>query len=154
MRHYWPFIRRHWQSQVVMLSGFGIGNLLAVVAIPLIYKEIIDTMAQPPDNVGEHLWFLVLALVFVLVMQNVAFRLSDWAIVAFESIIQKDLMDYVLGKLNLHSYAFFTNTFGGSLVAKTRRFVRAFETLHDNFVFHIWMGSISLIEAVGVLLYQ
>jgi len=137
-----------------MLSGFGIGNLLAVVAIPLIYKEIIDTMAQPPDNVGEHLWFLVLALVFVLVMQNVAFRLSDWAIVAFESIIQKDLMDYVLGKLNLHSYAFFTNTFGGSLVAKTRRFVRAFETLHDNFVFHIWMGSISLIEAVGVLLYQ
>ncbi|MDP3955720.1 MAG: ABC transporter ATP-binding protein [bacterium] len=154
MSHYWPFIRRHWQSQVVMLSGFGIGNFLTVVAIPLIYKEIIDTMAQPPANVGEHLWFLVLALAFVLVMQNVAFSLSDWVIVLFKSIVQKDLIDYVLGKLNRHSYAFFTNTFGGSLVAKTKRFVNAFETLHDNFIFQIWVGSISLIGAVGVLLYQ
>ena len=39
----------------------------------------------------------------------------------------------------------------GGLVAKTKRFVHAFETLHDQFVFHVWMNGIALISLFTVL---
>jgi len=64
----------------------------------------------------------------------------------------KELYNYAFLKLQGHSYNFFVNTFQGSLVAKTRRYVRAFEQLQDNLIYY-FLYSFSQLLGIFVVLF-
>ena len=63
----------------------------------------------------------------------------------------KELSNYSFKKLQDHSYQFFVNNFQGSLVAKTRRFIRSFEVLQDNITFTFWKVILQLSGMFAVL---
>ena len=154
LRHYSKFIRPHLVGHVVILAGYLLGQLAVIVAAPLIYKEIIDTVTNPGAGAYEYLNLLLILLVITIVFLNIAFRIADYVITTVQNATLKEVADYTLDQLESHSYAFFTNSFTGGLVAKARRFVNAFETLHDQFVFQIWMGGAALVSSITVLFFS
>ncbi len=149
--YYLPFLKKRVFSQVVMFLGYGIGILGTTVLVPLIYKGIIDVVSENPENATERLGALLLMLLASILGYNLFFRLADYFIIDSQSKIIKELYDHSLEKLQRHSYVFFSNSFVGGLVAKTKRFVNSFGTLHDQFIFHIWMSGIALISLFIVL---
>ncbi len=154
IRHYRPFVRMYPVKQVLILFSYGLGSLVNAIAIPLVYKEMVDIVAVGGDGASDMLvrmlWYLVGAIVFY----NVLFRIGDYCIIQAQSGAIKHLADYALAGLIEKSYRFYSDTFTGSLVAKVKRFVRAFEDLFDQIVFQIWMHGLALISAVAVLWYH
>ncbi len=152
--HYWKFLKKYLRAQALVLLGFGVGALITTAVIPLIYKEIIDTISVRSPEAYEKLGMLIIFLALMTLLYNIFFRIGDYFLVTSQSKILKELQDYALEKLQKHSYTFFSNAFVGGLVAKTKRFVHAFETLHDQFIFQIWMNGIALASSFIVLWLQ
>ena len=152
--HYWRFIRKRIFSQALILVCYGTATIGTTVIIPLVYKGIVDAIAIRSAETYEKLTTLVFIMIATIVAYNILFRIADLILVKSQSKIIKELQDYALEKLQRHSYTFFSNAFVGGLVAKTRRFVTAFETLHDQFIFNIWMNGIALSSSLLVLWHQ
>lgn len=133
---------------------FGIGKFVDVAAVPLIFKGIIDVVSKPSQDPAGELTFLLWLLVGAYVVTNIVFRVGDYFMVTSQSKILEDLANYVLEKLQNHSYTFFTNSFTGGLIAKARRFVNAFEMLHDQLVYSIWFGLVTLVTSTAVLFFH
>ncbi len=150
-KHYWKFLEKRILSQALLLIGYGIATIGTTVVVPLLYKEIIDTVSSPPSDVAEKLGKLIIYLALAILVYNAFFRMADYFLIKSQSKIIKELYDYCLQKLQKHSYTFFSNAFVGGLVAKTKRFTHAFEVLHDQFVFHVWMSGVALLSSLIVL---
>ncbi len=149
--HYWRFVRKRIFSQIVVLLGYGISVICTTAIVPLIYKEIIDTVSLGRGSAEERLGELLIFLALIIIIYNIFFKLADYILITSQSKIIKELYDYSLEKLQKHSYDFFTNAFVGGIVAKTKRFVFAFEILHDHVIFQIWMNGVALIATLIVL---
>ncbi len=149
--YYWKFLRKHIVAQVFVLLGFGIGVMGTTVLIPLIYKEIIDTVTQGGGDTYERLSQLLLFLAATIVGYNIFFRVGEYSLIKSQSKIIKELYDFSFNELQKHSYVFFSNSFVGGLVAKTKRFVHSFETIHDQVVFQLWMSGVALLSSLIVL---
>lgn len=154
LKYYWQFVKQYSWSQVILLLGFGLGSFAADGISPLIYKKIVDGVSSQPSMAMEELRFWLILLVALVVFYNIAFRAADYFMIKSQSKILQHLTDYSLEQLQRHSYNFFSNAFTGGLVAKTKRFVQAFEVLHDQFVFMVWMNGIALISYLVILWLQ
>ncbi|MBZ1356335.1 MAG: ABC transporter ATP-binding protein/permease [Candidatus Nealsonbacteria bacterium] len=152
--HYWKFLKKYTWLQALILVSYGLGVISTNVIVPLIYKGIVDIVSVNPPNAHQQLNFLLISLVFIVILYNCFYRLGDYLLVKTQSKILKELYDYSLEKLQRHSYTFFSSTFVGGLVAKTKRFIHAFEILHDQFIFQIWMSGITLLSSLIVLWYH
>jgi ATP-binding cassette subfamily B protein len=65
----------------------------------------------------------------------------------------KDASDDAFNRIQKHSYEFFANTFTGSIVAQVKRYINAFEEIHNQVVFAVWMSGLRLVFSVVVLTY-
>lgn len=151
--HYWQFVKKYTWWHVVFLLTYGIGVVINHGITPVIFKTIIDTVSAPPLDPAAALYLLIGYLIGAYVLMNIVFRVGDYYMIRAQSKIMEDLINYALENLQKHSYTFFTNAFTGGLIAKARRFVNAFETLHDQFVYSIWFGIIGLLTSTSVLFY-
>ena len=121
------------------------------------FKKIIDVISTPSvvkGLVAPELTHLVVATFFILLGGYICSRFGAWCMVYFQSNIMRELANYSFGNIINNSYNFFSNRFVGSLVTKSRRFVRAFEVMHDTFVFNFWSTFITLFGIFIVLFIQ
>lgn len=121
------------------------------------FKKIIDIISGHSLGSGvvaPQLFFLVFINILILVGGYAFSRLGAWTIVYFQSNMMRELSDYSFGKIIKNSYHFFSNRFTGSLVTKSRRFVRAFEVMHDTFVYSFWSTFVILLGIFVVLTIQ
>ena len=153
-KHYWSFVKKRLSCQIIVLSGYALGAIGTTVVVPLIYKRIIDLVSTNPENAYQELIKMIVFLVITIVIYNIFFRVADYLLITSQSEIIKELYDYCLEKLSQQSYAFFSNSFVGGLIAKTKRFVHAFETLQDQIIFQVWMSGIALFSSLIVLWIQ
>ncbi|MFM2374685.1 MAG: hypothetical protein RLZZ234_680 [Candidatus Parcubacteria bacterium] len=152
--HYWRFVRQYPKSHLAILGGYAAGQFGATVVIPLIYKRIIDIVSGEAVGTAHDAYMMVGALALTIAVYNVGYRLGDYFMIFAQSKIMESLANYCLSMLESHSHSFFANTFTGGLIAKSKRFVGAFETLHDLFVFTVWMNGLALLFAMLVLFYN
>ena len=153
LKHYAPHMRPFKRDFALLFLWYALAALCVSVATPLIYKSIMDALTVRSDASMHRIGTLFLLLTTVIVIQNVFFRAADHITIRVQSTILKRLYDYTLAELSEKSYAFFSNSFAGGLVAKTKRFVRAFETIMDQIVFQLWMNGLELIASITVLFF-
>lgn len=152
---YWETVRHYRWTVFLSFAGYGIGSALSNVALPIVYRNIVDAISGSGSRMDiapalmTSFWWLV-ALV---VLYNILFRTGDYAIVYLQSKVMKDLSDRTFAAIERHSYKFFSDNFTGGLVAKARRFVRTFETLYDYVVFTLWTSSLNMIGVFAVLFW-
>lgn len=154
LKHYWPFVRMYPVKQVLIFFSYGLGSLVSAIAVPLLYKGMVDVIATGGGDAPRSLVLLLWYLVGAIVIYNVLYRIGDYCIIRMQCDALKHLADYALSGLVEKSYRFYSDTFTGGLVAKVKRFVRAFEDLHDQIVFQLWMQGLALVSAVAVLWYH
>ena len=119
-----------------------------------IYKLLIDTLSNELLSVSERYTlainvFIPLVLSFLLALA--LGRYAEWTMFRFLSKTIKEMYDFCFKKICLHSYNFYNDTFTGSLVAKTKRFVGSFDRMTGIAVFNFW-PTISLIAASVIAL--
>lgn len=151
LRVYLDACRPHRRSLVVSLLLFGIGAACSSTIIAILLRSIVNALTDMVDReaafrvaIAAFGWLIVTYLVM-----NVAFRLADVLMMRGQSLVLRDLTGFAFSRLRRHSLTFFENSFTGSLVAKSRRFVRSFEMLHDRFVFGFFMLSVHLATATA-----
>lgn len=134
--YFFPHVKKYKWSSAVAFFSYGIAFLVSS-----------ENVVVPRSDV----FVLVYQVATMVVICFIAYRLADFAIVYSQSNILRELSNYSFKKIQDHSYKFFTNTFQGSLVAKSKRFVRAFETLQDNINYVFLPTTIQLIGIFLVL---
>lgn len=140
---------------VATLLFYGLAIVGADAVAPVLYKRIIDFVSsgQEPAILSSALINTVLFLGAILFLNNVFFRIADYSMAYSQSQILRDIANDAFKKVSKHSYEFFSSNFTGTLVAKVRRYINAFETIHDQLVFNLWMKGLALIFAFFILSY-
>lgn len=152
---YWETVRHYRWVTALSLVSFGVASSFSNVAVPIVYRSIIDALSNAQDRADlegpllTSFWYLA-ALVLG---YNILYRIGDYSITYLESRVMKDLSDRTLETLERHSYKFFSDNFTGGLVAKSRRFVRTFESLYDNIVFTLWTSLLNIIGIFAALFW-
>lgn len=153
-KYYWPHIKKYKKSVSLIFLSYGLALASTSIVSPLLYKRIMDTVAgvSDPALASTTLVSTLILLGVNIIFYNIFFRTGDYATFYAQSHILKDVADDAFERLQHHSYEFFTGTFIGALVARTKRYVNAFETISDQIIFELWMGGLKIVFFVGVLI--
>lgn len=133
-----------------------IATIASYIALPYIYKEIIDLLTSPSQLersiiFNKALFFLLLVLISYLVL-NIFFRVSEFSTNYLQPYTMRDIENDAYEKLQNHSYTFFSNSFSGALVTRVGRFRRAYERIFDR-VFWDFLPIIVIICFSSIVLY-
>jgi len=150
-KYYLPHLKKYKKSTALVLTSYALAVAGSGMVTPVLYKRIMDIVSGTGD--ASALINTVLFIGGMLLLYNLFFRIADYTMTYSQSHMLKNVADDAFDRLERHSYAFFSNTFTGTLVAKVRRYINAFETMHDQFVFAVWMNGLRLIFGLAVLSY-
>jgi ATP-binding cassette subfamily B protein len=152
----WPQVKKHWVSGCLMFLGYAVGVIVADIIRPLIFQGIIDAISSGLTKdiiLGQAMHFVFLTAVIVIIY-NAGFRAGDFAAAYFQSNVMKRLYDFTFERLLQHSYRFFSNNFSGSIIAKSKRLTKQFETFSDIIAFQIWFSFIILTGILVILFFK
>ena len=154
--YFWPHIIKYKKSFFFTFVFYGLATIISGSIVPLYYKEIIDviSLGDTFQNKENLLMSLFVKLALFILSYNLFFRTADFLMVFCQTGILRDLRNYSFDKVTEHSYVFFANNFAGGLVAKMKRFVMAFENIHDSVVFIFWMIGVKLLSIIAILFWM
>jgi ATP-binding cassette subfamily B protein len=114
---------------------FVVLAMATTVAAPLYYKRFFDILGESPAPNDASARALV-GVVFIVLFLNLStwlfWRLASFVNNYYELRVAVDLKQGAFDYLLKHSYHFFADNFGGSLVQKVNRLSRSFETILEN----------------------
>ncbi len=125
------------------------------LSAPVYYKNIADGLALP---YSEATLFLLLdnlkTIAFIYAGVWISWRLLEIAIIPLDgggiNLLEKRCFDV----LKKQKYAFFENSFSGSLIKQANRFSRSFETIMDWFLFQFYMNILAVIISFTIFYQQ
>ena len=125
------------------------------LSAPVYYKNIADGLALP---YSEATLFLMLdnlkTIAFIYAGVWVSWRVLEIAIIPLDgggiNLLEKRCFDV----LKKQKYAFFENSFSGSLIKQANRFSRSFETIMDWFLFQFYMNILAIIISFTIFYQQ
>jgi ATP-binding cassette subfamily B protein len=146
-----------WQKKgyfFMALLALGCSITLDLSA-PVYYKNIADGLALP---YSEATLFLLLdnlkTIAFIYAGVWISWRLLEIAIIPLDgggiNLLEKRCFDV----LKKQKYAFFENSFSGSLIKQANRFSRSFETIMDWFLFQFYMNILAVIISFTIFYQQ
>ncbi len=152
-KYYWPHIKRYPKTMYGTLVLFALGALGFKVLAPILYKQAIDiiTVSTNPHAVVAAVLSLIILYGVITFLAQTTWTIGNYTMVYTQSNILRDLANDAYKRMQMHSYEFFTNRFVGSLVAKVKRYVDSFETIHDLIAFKIFIEGFTLVGSVIVM---
>lgn len=156
-KYVWPQIRKYKPAFYSIFILFGIRVVLEGLVKPIYFKKIIDTLSIVNTDrlsLSESLFKLVFIIIFLNLTITAVARVCKLIIYSFEINVIKELRNFSFYKISKQSQSFFTNTFSGSLVTKSRRFVGAFETMFDLLIYNFYSTLILLVGMFFIILNQ
>lgn len=156
MKYFWGIAsRRTWMFWCTLLC-YAIGAVIARLFIPIIYRDLIDVIinVETPISVRDEIYGLLGLLILYFILLNIFFRIADYVFSAFQSRSMRDIYSKAFTNFQKHSYNFFSNTFAGSLIAKTKRHVNSFESVFDRLFYDFWFTFVVVTGTIIVLFTQ
>ncbi|HEY4494338.1 MAG TPA: ABC transporter ATP-binding protein [Candidatus Paceibacterota bacterium] len=157
MKYLWPQMRKHKGALYATVFFFVIRVVIDFVIVPIYFKKFIDLISNDGPNhalLSNQIMNLVFIIIGLTLVVTITARLRGFAQQKFIVNTTRDLRDYVFQKIEQNSQTFFSNTFAGSLVTKSRRFVNSFESMFEVFVFNFTQVLVVLIGVFVVLIGQ
>ena len=157
IKYVWPSMRKFKKALYTIMFFFSVRILCDIVLTPFYFKKIIDLLsagAQDHASVTHDIYHLAIILTALSVFVFVVARIIKFVYFTFEINVIHDLRNFAFQKLENHSHTFFANTFAGSLVTKSRRFVGAFETMFDIFIYNFLFFFVMIVGVFVVLVGQ
>jgi ATP-binding cassette subfamily B protein len=150
------FARHAKRYPVAVFLGAFLTALAIVcdIFLPLYYKRILDTASaasMPTHAIAEALISILIVAMALLAARQAARRGGSFANTYFQPKIMNDLSQSAFRYMQDHSYAFFTNSFTGSLVRRVTRLSKSFEDLADRLTGDLIPLAVSLTGITIVL---
>lgn len=138
---------------IVVLASIGLQ--LTQLAAPLFLRQLFNTIAQatPSLEIVSSLIHVLGFLALMYVLEWVARRIGNFAIMMMETRVMADLSTQAFEYLMAHSQQFFANQFTGTLTRRVRKLADAFETIADN-VFLQFLPAVTFIVGAIWVLWQ
>jgi ATP-binding cassette subfamily B protein len=153
-KYVWPQIKKHKLLFYGSIIFFSIRIALEGIIRPIYFKKIVNTVTLAGNNhylLSGQLIKLTLIIIAISSLVLVFARSGKFLIFAFEIKVIKELRNFSFKKITNQSNTFFINTFAGSLVTKSRRFVGSFETMFDIFIYDFLSCFVILVGVAIVL---
>ncbi|MEK7140268.1 MAG: ABC transporter ATP-binding protein, partial [Patescibacteria group bacterium] len=153
----WPIITKYKWSFYGIFFLNAVRGILSAVIIPIFYKKIIDIISQTGVEKATQFQSLLDSIFLIAIFMPLAWffgRTTQHFVSKFQSKVMKDLQDFSFQKLHGHSYTFFADNFSGALVNKSRKFVRAFESMHDILIDNFWSAFVLFTAMFVVFFFQ
>lgn len=151
-QYYWEKVSKY-KLLIIILPLAVIASSVFDVVTPIFYKNFFNALAS-----GDNKQFIVDSLILILVIIAIlkvarwaTWRVVDFVMNFFESSVMTDLYRMCFSYLHYHSFAYFSDSFTGSIVKKTKCFVGAFEVLFDQIFYQILPSSVKILIIVLVL---
>lgn len=142
---YWKLTKKHNKWLLFTLLAYGIAVILSDVYVVLLFKKIIDILSGP-QIFSVELKNQLAVLIGVFVVYGVLYRLGDLGLRKYQVPAKADISRFTFSEVQKHSYAFFSNSFVGSLTSQMKRFEDGFNTLSEGIIFVYWWQTVSLVS--------
>ena len=156
-KYVWPQMRKYRVACYTIFLLFGTRIFLEGIIRPIYFKKIIDSLS-PSGLDRMSISSAVIKLVIITIILNLVItiiaRTCKFIMYYFEISVIRELRDFCFERITRFSQTFFANTFSGSLVTKSRRFVGSFETMFDTLVYNFYSSVILFIGIFVVILQQ
>lgn len=153
--YYWQATKRYkvelFFTVFFIVIGVGANDIGTSYAVSQIINGLSGYAAGTvaADHLGDLFWLFIAFLV----VGNIAWRIDAWIAIRQQANTLRDLENSMFKRLMLHSYKFFTNRFGGSIVTQFNRYLRGYENLADIFFYEILEMFLRIAFSVGVLFF-
>ncbi|MFA6185285.1 MAG: ABC transporter ATP-binding protein [Candidatus Shapirobacteria bacterium] len=128
------------------------GSVLESI-IPIYFKNFFNVLTenQPKDILTVSLFSILLVISVLKLLKWFFWRVAFFILNFYESKIMTDLSKECFSYLHYHSFAYFSNSFTGSIVKKVKSFIGAFEVLADQFFYQLLPSFIKISIIIIVL---
>lgn len=151
------YARVVWQKKwFFLLALFALSCAVVLdLSAPLYYKNIANGLAAPYSDATLALLLDNLKTIMVIYAGVwLSWRLLEVAIVPLDgggvNLLEKRCFEV----LKKQKYAFFENSFSGSLIKQANRFSRSFEIIMDWFLFQFFMNSVAVVISFVIFFQQ
>lgn len=126
------------------------GEILVGYYFGILFERIVDF--KPADNTADlyRLGWIILAC---FIIQIIFYRINDYTALWRQSSNLRDLEQNIFSRLPLHSYRFFSETYGGALVSQVNRFLHAYKEFDDVVIFEYLAVLSQIVLSAGILLF-
>ena len=155
-KYIWPQIRKYKGAFYAVLVLFVVRVSVGFTIIPFYFKEIIDTISSSTVDratISQELFSFVLIIISLEFFVVITARSRQFIYDKFITNIVRDLRNFTFQRIEQNSHSFFVNTFAGSLVTKSRRFVFAFEGMMEISIFN-FLNVATIFVGVFIILIQ
>ncbi len=150
--YFWRETKGYRLPVFISVLAVAVGTLLANVIEPKIYQKIVDVVSSSSYPAWtKELTSSFFLLFFVLVGGFIFWRINEFLQSYVQSKIIKKLTDLTYKSILAHSRRFFSNSFSGGLIAKSGRFIGAFESLYDIIVWNFFASILGFIGIIFVI---
>lgn len=156
-KYIWPQMRKRKGSFYFILVFYTARIFFDFILIPFYFAKIVNILAHASplnSSISSEILKLLYIIIIIHISTFLVARITKFTILRFEAEVLKDLRDLTFNILEKKSYTFFSNTFAGSLVTKSRRFVGGFETVFDIFIYNFWKFLVIIIGSFVIITYQ
>lgn len=153
IHYYWKTIARYKPVFIFLLIAIVAASILDSI-IPIYVKNFFNVLAGEGEKnlIFNSLLAVILAITILKLTRWVLYRIFDFTMNFFELRVMTDLYNFCFVRIHKHSFAYFSNTFTGSVVKKVKGFTNAFESLCDQFLYDIVPVLVNVIVIVLVLM--
>jgi ATP-binding cassette, subfamily B, bacterial len=151
LRIYWEHARKY-KGQLFLIVLGMIGGSAADSYIPFLYRKLFNSLVENQAGLNE-VYGIVWMIFGTGAVMWFFFRIDTFILDRFQPRVMLDLVNTCFKYLHDHSFNFFNNNFGGSLVRRVGRFERGFEDIFDHLYWHFSSAALKLVLAIVLLYY-
>lgn len=157
-KYVWPQVKKNQGLFYALVVLYFFRIIVDFTILPLFFKKIVDIFSNvqklPIDQIRDQAFSVFYVIVGLHISIFFIARAVRFGYYNFAAKTRKELRDFTFQKIQKQSYAFFANTYSGSLVTKSRRFVFGFDSAIDVFFFNFLKVFAVMSGALTVLLFQ
>ncbi len=125
------------------------GETLVGYKVGILFQKLVEfKVGSSTHELYDLAWIILLFYV----IQIIFYRINDYTAIWRQVNSLRDMEQYIFSRLPLHSYGFFSETFGGALVSQANRFLQAAETFDDVVIFDYLEGLSRIVLSAAILL--
>ena len=148
LKYFWQVIKHFKVSFFTVVITTVVASILDVY-IPFQYLKLWNALSANNFTVVGVAKSIIIFILVLNLFRWAIRRIAGFSLAYFESSVMTGLRQQAFSYMVGHSFSFFVNNFGGSLVRKINKYARAFEKLADRMIFD---GLPLLVRGVGTVI--
>jgi ATP-binding cassette subfamily B protein len=152
LQFYWQSVRNYKLWFWLTVAAMILANVIDSI-VPVYFKQFFNELSA--GGIKEVLVGVLIGILGVITVLSlirwVLWRVATFGMNFVESIVMSDLSKRCFDYLHKHSYTYFSNSFTGSIVKRTKSFVSSFEVLADQMFYELLPATVKIIVITIVL---